>query len=74
LKADVQGDFKDTNALGNVTILGVTSTPTQVKLNDEAIDSSKFAYNATASTLKLSGLNDLTRAGAWQGSWTLSWA
>lgn len=74
LKAEVQGDFKDTNALGNVTILGVHSTPTHVKLNDEAIDSSKFAYNATASTLKLSGLNDLTKDGAWQDSWVLSWA
>ncbi|XPS79851.1 Alpha-glucosidase [Ascochyta lentis] len=74
LKADVQGEFKDTNALGNVTILGVSSTPTQVQLNGEAIDSSKFAYNATASTLKVSGLNDLTSGGAWQGSLTLSWA
>lgn len=73
LKADVQGEFKDTNALGNVTILGVHSNPSQVKLNDFAIDSSKIAYNATASTLKLSGLNDLTSGGAWQASWTLNW-
>lgn len=74
LKADVKGDFKDTNALGNVTVLGVSSAPTQVKLNDEVIDPSKFAYNETAGTLKLSGLNDLTSGGAWQGSWTLTWA
>ncbi|KAJ4336554.1 hypothetical protein N0V95_008580 [Ascochyta clinopodiicola] len=73
LKADVQGDFKDTNALGNVTILGVSSTPTKVRLNGQTIDSSKFAYNASASSLKLSGLNDLTSGGAWQGNWTLSW-
>ncbi|KAL1599352.1 hypothetical protein SLS59_006369 [Nothophoma quercina] len=74
LKADVKGDYKDTNALGNVTVLGVHSNPTQVKLNDLTVDSSKIAYNATASTLKLTGLNDLTSGGAWQGSWTLSWA
>ncbi len=73
LKADVQGDFKDTNPMGNVTIFGVHSTPVQVKLNDLVVDTSKVAYNATASTLKLS-LNDLTSGGAWQGSWTLSWA
>lgn len=73
LKADVQGEFKDTNALGNVTILGVTSCGTQVKLNGEAIDAAKVDYNQASSVLKLSGLNDLTNGGAWQGSWTLSW-
>ncbi|KAF3002441.1 hypothetical protein E8E13_004413 [Curvularia kusanoi] len=74
LKADVKGDFKDTNALGNVTILGVDSCPSQVKLNDAVVDSSKVAYNETASTLKLTGLNDLTSGGAWQDNWTLTWA
>jgi alpha-glucosidase len=73
LKVNVEGDFKDTNALGNVTILGVSGISSQIKLNSEAIDASKVVYNQTASTLKLSGLNDLTSGGAWQGSWTLSW-
>lgn len=74
LKADIQGEFKDTNALGNVTILGVHGAPAQVKLNDAVVDSSQVAYNATASTLKLTGLSNLTNGGAWKGSWTLSWA
>lgn len=74
LKVDIEGDFKDSNALGNVTILGVSAVPAQVKLNGESIDASKVTYNQTASTLKLSGLNDVTSGGAWQGSWTLSWA
>ena len=73
LKADVQGEYKDTNALGNVTILGVSSAVSQVKLNGETIDQNKVTYNQTSSVLKLSGLNDLTSGGAWQGSWTLSW-
>lgn len=73
LKADVQGKFKDTNALGNVTIFGVSGKCGTVKLNGAAIDGSKVHYNQTSSVLKLSGLNDLTSGGAWQGSWTLSW-
>lgn len=72
LKADVQGKYKDTNALGNVTILGA-SCANQVKLNGKMIDASKVEYNQTSHVLKLSGLNELTKGGAWQGSWTLSW-
>ena len=72
LNVNVEGEFKDTNALANVTILGAPAVG-QVKLNGETIDASKVSYNSTSSVLKLSGLNDLTSGGAWQGSWTLSW-
>ncbi|KAH6643027.1 glycosyl hydrolases family 31-domain-containing protein [Boeremia exigua] len=74
LTATVSGEFEDKNALGNVTVLGVHSTPTRVTLNELVVDSDKVAYNASASTLKLSGLNELTKGGAWQGTWTLRWA
>ena len=70
----MKGEYKDTNVLGNVTILGVHNAPAQVKLNDAVIDSSLIAYNATASTLKLTGLDELTSGGAWKDNWTLSWA
>ncbi|CAO2658127.1 Nn.00g073870.m01.CDS01 [Neocucurbitaria sp. VM-36] len=73
LKVDVQGEYKDMNALGNVTILGVSACAAEIKLNGEAIEQSKVDYNQTSSVLKLSGLNDLTKVGAWKGSWTLSW-
>jgi alpha-glucosidase len=74
LKAEVQGAFKDTNALGNVTILGVSGNVGDVKLNGEAVDQNKVEFDQDARVLRLSGLNDLTSGGAWQGSWTLSWA
>jgi alpha-glucosidase len=73
LKADVQGEYHDANALANVTVLGVSNAVGQVKLNGETIDASKVDYNQTSSVLKLTGLNDLTASGAWQSSWTLSW-
>jgi alpha-glucosidase len=76
LKVEVLGGFKDNNTLGNVTVMGVTSLGGcgQVKLNGQAIDAAKVNYNQTSAVLKLSGLNDLTKGGAWQGGWTLSWA
>lgn len=72
LKADVKGDYKDGNALGNVTIMGVDDIG-DVKLNNKTIDSSKVNYNETSRALQLTGLNDLTSDGAWSGGWTLSW-
>lgn len=74
LKVDVQGEYKDANVLGNVTILGLQGGVGQVKLNGEEIDSEKVIYNQTSGVLKLSGLNDLTSGGAWQDAWTLSWS
>jgi alpha-glucosidase len=73
LKVEIKGGYKDTNALGNVTILGVSGGVGQVKLNGDTIDASKVSYDSSTSVLKLSGLNDLTKGGAWQGDWTLSW-
>jgi alpha-glucosidase len=73
LKADVQGEFHDANALANVTVLGVSNAVGQVKLNGETVDASNVDYNHTSGVLKLTGLNDLTASGAWQASWTLSW-
>ncbi|KAH3949249.1 alpha-glucosidase [Parastagonospora nodorum] len=73
IKATVKGSFKDANTLGNVTVFGVSSVG-QVKLNDLTIDAAKVNYDSATRVLKLSGLNDLTKGGAWQGDWTLSWA
>ncbi|USP79208.1 glycoside hydrolase family 31 protein [Curvularia clavata] len=72
LEVKVEGEFKDTNALANVTVLGAPAAQC-IKLNGEEIDASKIDYNATSSVLKLTGLDDLTSSGAWKGSWTLSW-
>lgn len=73
LKVSVKGGYKDTNAMGNVTILGVSGGVGQVKLSGTTIDADKVSYNSTSSVLKVTGLNDLTKGGAWQGDWTLTW-
>jgi alpha-glucosidase len=73
LQVGVNGGYKDSNALGNVTILGVSGGVGQVKLSGQTVDASKVNYDSSTSVLKLSGLNDLTKGGAWQGNWTLTW-
>jgi alpha-glucosidase len=73
LKVGVSGGYKDTNALGNVTILGLSGGVGQVKLNGNTLDAANVNYNSTSHVLKLSGFNDITKGGAWQGDWTLTW-
>jgi alpha-glucosidase len=72
LKADIKGNYKDGNALGNVTIMGVDGIG-DVKFNGETLDSGKVKYNETSRVLKLTDLNDITKGGAWDGNWKLSW-
>ncbi|KAF2681021.1 glycoside hydrolase family 31 protein [Lentithecium fluviatile CBS 122367] len=73
LKADVKGNYVDTNVLGNVTVLGVFGGVGDIKLNDQAVDQRKVEYSQESGVLKLVGLSDLTSGGAWSGSWTLNW-
>lgn len=73
LNVAVAGSYKDTNVLGNVTVLGVTDGIGNVTLNGQGISQDKVEYSEDTGVLKLVGLNDLTSGGAWQGNWTLSW-
>ncbi|KNG46673.1 glycoside hydrolase family 31 protein [Stemphylium lycopersici] len=49
LKVDVEGEFKDTNALANVTILGAPAVG-QVKLNGETVDADKHGVSTLSNT------------------------
>jgi len=73
LRVGVKGEYKDSNALGNVTILGVSGGVGQIKLNGQTVDAAKVSYDVSTSVLKVSGLSELTKGGAWQGDWTLAW-
>ncbi|KAF9731133.1 hypothetical protein PMIN06_008583 [Paraphaeosphaeria minitans] len=73
LKVEVEGEYKDTNALGNVTILGVFDGIGEVKLSGKSLGGGNVAYDKSTGVLKLCGLNGLRKGGAWQGAWTLSW-
>ncbi|KAH7138695.1 glycosyl hydrolases family 31-domain-containing protein [Dendryphion nanum] len=72
LKAEVKGGYTDTNALGNVTILGVRKVG-EVRLDGKRVESAKVRFDKESGVLRLVGLNEETRGGAWKRSWTLSW-
>ncbi|KAK3694555.1 putative alpha-glucosidase precursor [Podospora appendiculata] len=69
-----QGNYVDTNSLGNITILGLSSAPSKVFLGGAALDSSYWAYSAASQSLSLKGLNGRFASGAWRSSWSLTWA
>jgi alpha-glucosidase len=73
LRVDVEGDFKDTNALDKVTIMGVGAIG-EVKLNGKALGSACVNYTEETGVLQVEGLKNVTSAGAWSAGWTLSWA
>ncbi|KAF1955215.1 alpha-glucosidase precursor [Byssothecium circinans] len=73
LKVEVEGSWKDTNALGNVTVLGVFDGVGEVKFNGKGVGDATVGYVKDKGVLRLSGLNGITKGGAWSGGWTLSW-
>lgn len=71
LYASGKGSYQDSNALANVTVLGVSKAPSKVRFNGRAIDS--FKYNATRQVLAVTQLNRCTSGGVWNHDFTLSW-
>lgn len=70
LYASARGMYKDTNALANVTVMGVADAPSGVTLNGQSVP---FGYNGTSKVLSLKSLQYATSAGAWSEDWVLSW-
>jgi len=73
LYASARGTYEDTNALANVTVMGVRSEPSAVSLNGRRV-SQGVAYNGTSQVLSVKGLQSVTDGGAWASDWLLSWA
>lgn len=73
LYANVSGEYADTNALANVTVLGVASQPSAVSLNGTPLPARSISWNASSGVVSVTGLQNMTSNGAWAGSWTLSW-
>ncbi|KAI0837099.1 glycoside hydrolase family 31 protein [Hypoxylon sp. FL0890] len=74
LIATPRGNFSDTNALGNVTIMGASGPISSVKLNGKEVHASTWNLQTSSKVLKIAGLDSLTTGGAWRGEWTLSWS
>lgn len=66
--------YNDTNPLANVTVLGVSSSPSTVHLNEQSLSQDAWSYDSTANKLSVSGLAKVTPQGAWNGGdWSLRW-
>ncbi|KAK7746098.1 hypothetical protein SLS62_009558 [Diatrype stigma] len=75
LKAVPKGNFIDTNALGNVTVMGVKkSSIAKVTFNGIALKPGHWDFDGSKRLLKVRGLDSVTRIGAWRTEWFLSWS
>ena len=73
LYANMRGTYVDSNALANVTVLGVESIGSSVTLNGKSV-ASGVQYDATNKILRVTGLNNATSTGAWSQDWLLRWS
>lgn len=71
LSAKVKGNYKVAQPLANVTIVGVQSKPSGIKLNGKTV--SGVTYDGSNKVAYITGLESLTKGGAFSGDWTLSW-
>ncbi|KAL2799144.1 glycosyl hydrolases family 31-domain-containing protein [Aspergillus keveii] len=70
LSVSARGDWKETNPLANVTILGVPNEPSSVALDGQQVPA---RYDAVSQVLFVTGLERFTDDGAWGPDWTLRW-
>lgn len=66
-----EGLFEEKVALSNVTVMGVKRPVSAVRFNGCNVGG--FRYDGKKETLEVVGLGDLTKRGAWNQDWTLSW-
>lgn len=74
LYASPRGAYKDSNPLANVTVLGVADTVSVVSLNSVTVPDTCHSYDAKSKVLTITGLESLTKGGAWSAEWVLTWA
>lgn len=73
LTAMARGNWKETNPLSELTILGVSEEPHHVTFNGQTVPDSDVQYNPTSHVLSVRGLQAMTADGAFGKHWTLKW-
>ncbi|KAI1502562.1 glycoside hydrolase family 31 protein [Biscogniauxia marginata] len=74
LTARPSGSFVDANALGNVTVLGVQGGISKVELGGSELGPENWQLDGEGKILKVTGLDGLTKDGAWSEEWSLTWS
>lgn len=73
MTAQPTGNYTDSIALGNVTVLGVTGQVSNVTLNGQSVTDG-WSWNGATQILSITGLNNLTSNGTWNSNWELQWS
>ncbi|KAJ5661779.1 uncharacterized protein N7477_009395 [Penicillium maclennaniae] len=73
LSAMASGDWKETNPLSKITVLGVSQKPHSVTLNGKSIPATAVQYNSTSHVLSVGDLQHATSEGAFSKDWVLKW-
>ncbi|EKG18238.1 Glycoside hydrolase family 31 [Macrophomina phaseolina MS6] len=73
LSASAVGLFRDGNALANVTVLGVASEPSAVRIGGVDVGKGRWAWSRTSKVLSVTRLDEVVKGGAWDVDWTLTW-
>nr|BAB43946.1 alpha-glucosidase [Schizosaccharomyces pombe] len=70
LSAVPTGSYEVSQPLANVTILGLTESPSSITLNGQNVSS--FQYSNDTEELLITGLQNITSSGAFANSWNLT--
>lgn len=73
MTAQPTGNYTDSVALGNVTVLGVTGEVSNVTLNGQSVTDG-WSWDGATQILSITGLNNLTSNGTWNSNWDLQWS
>lgn len=73
MTAQPTGNYTDSVALGNVTVLGVTGQVSNVTLNGQSVTDG-WSWDGATQILSITGLNNLTSNGTWNSNWELEWS
>lgn len=74
LDVSTRGSYSDTNALANITVMGLARAPTNVLFNGGSAWAGGVAWEGSDMVAVFSGFHDVTAAGAWSNDWTLTWS
>ncbi|KAG0138307.1 glycosyl hydrolases family 31-domain-containing protein [Tuber indicum] len=71
LNVSRKGQWISKETLSSVIILGVSKKPDQITFGKEKLD--KWNWEEKSQVLKMTGLELVTKGGAWSNGWELSW-
>ena len=72
LSAHIVGEYVDTNSLANITVTGLSQEPKDLTLNGQNIVDGGASAAFDHGVLRVTGLDALTKDGAWAAQWTLT--